>query len=264
MISTGKSLIFTLAFFLAAPLIGCSGGDGGTSLSDAEFNARAAEFVRNKSRELNVDLTMVKTATDQRNFVVVYNPLENKYQVYNVIDNNNVVVGYDYTYNHTGIVDVGQGTQVIRNGDKYFTTIVSTETAFDPFYNTWITTTYFFNVTFEETSASPKDLEALYAEQEDMVIGETASNVRVAFSLNEERSVDVARLMTQLKKFNNKSMTPTELNMFSKELLNVSYNEIKAAALSPHSQTTEELLERAARANEISTEHAKAIIENLF
>ncbi len=70
--------------------------------------------------------------------------------------------------------------------------------------------------------------------------------------------------MTELNQFKNKSMTSAELNMFSKELLNVSYNELKSAAKNPNAESTQALIERAARANEISTEHMKALILDLF
>ena len=63
---------------------------------------------------------------------------------------------------------------MIRNGEKYFTSSIGVETAFDPFKNTFVTMTYFYSISFEETSSSPKDLEALYAQ-------------------SEERSVNVAR-----------------------------------------------------------------------
>lgn len=259
-----KSLFAFISLLAFATLVACGGGGGGTPISDAEFNTKAIEFVKNKSKELNVELAMVKTTTDQRNFVVVYNPQSAKYQVYNVINDNNVVVGIDYGTGHTGFVGIGQGEEVFRNGEKYFLTSVDVETTFDPFKNAFVTSTYFYSVSFEETSSSPKDLESLYAQSEDIIIGQTAENVRAAFGLSEERSVDVARLMTQLNQYKNKSMTLSELNMFSKELLNVTYGDLKKAAQNPQAASTEILIQRAARANEISNEHMKALIQELF
>ncbi len=106
---------------------------------------------------------------------------------------------------------------------------------------------------FVLSNPNTKDLEALYAQSEDIILGQTSQNVQAAFGLSEERSMDVARLMTQLSQYKNKSLTTSELNMFSKELLNVSYNEWKAANQAPHSVSTEALIERAARANDART-----------
>lgn len=173
-------------------------------------------------------------------------------------------MGIDYGTGRTGFVGVGQGEEVFRNGEKYYTTSVEIETAFDPCKNAFVTTTYFYSISFEETCSSPKELEALFAQSEDIVIGHTAENVRAAFSLFEERSVDVDRLITQLNQYKNKSLTTAELNTFSKELLNVSYNELKSAAQNPQASSTDELIKRAATANEISNELMKALIQDLI
>lgn len=69
-----KSLFAAISLFATTALVACGDGGGGATVSDAEFNTKDIEFVKNKSRELNVELSLVKTTTDQRNFVVVYNP----------------------------------------------------------------------------------------------------------------------------------------------------------------------------------------------
>lgn len=250
------------AIAVTAGLAACGGGGGGPKLSDAEFNSKATEFVKNKSKELNVELTIAKSSTKQQDYVVVYNPKIDRYQVYNVVNNDFTVVGYNGS--DSEVVSVSQGSYVTRNGDQYYLYETVSEKVWDDFWDEWVYEDTDYKVTFEETSTSTKDLEALYAQSEDIILGQTSQNVQAAFGLSEERSMEVARLMTQLSQYKNKSLTTSELNMFSKELLNVSYNEWKAANQAPHSVSTEALIERAARANEISNEHMKAIIQDLF
>ena len=109
--------------------------------------------------------------------------------------------------------------------------------------------------------ASSKDLERLYASHEHIVIDQTSKNLQTNFGLSEERSSEVARLMMNIQAHKIKSLTRSEFNMFSKELLNVSLQDFKEAN---SAEKTEALIEKAAAANNISNEHMKSVLQEMF
>ncbi len=272
--------------FLLAVLVvlnACGGGGGGVTApgpfhpgqSDQEFLDKANAFIKQKSTELGVQLSIAKLNTDQKaGFIVVHNPAKNNDSVYNI---NGATCEYcsmtvlgqvdkgSFGSTFTSTFTIYSGSPVKKDGDSYY---------YYTDYNTgkyqaddkgyFKEVVYDVTVRFEEVSGGTKDLEAAYASRQDQLIEASSENIQASFGLSEEKSLDLAKMVYNINKNQSKSLTMQELNQFSKELLNLSMDELKSASQSPNSNQSVLLLEKAAKANNISSEHMKAIIQDLF
>lgn len=264
---------------------GGGGGGGGATVSgsfhpgqtDQEFLDKANTFVKQKSTELGVQLTIAKLNTDQKaGFIVVHNPVRNTYNVYNTngptcefcnmtvlgaVDGGTGSIFDDFNANFS----MYSGSSIEKKGDSYYW-----YTSYESGDFISVGNGHFQQesldavISFEEVSGSTKDLEAAYAGRQDQVIEANSENIQASFGLSEEKSLDLAKMVFNISKNQFKSLTMKELNRFSKELLNVSMDELKLASQNPNSNQSALLLEKAAKANNISSEHMKAIIQNLF
>ncbi len=235
-----KSTLLNLALAATVSVLAaCGGGSGGGSTSTGgvyyTHEQLAQEFVRRAYTDAGVKMTLMKTNTLEYGFIVVEEYGQYKaYSIehYNVGENiRNFLIN---TQSYDGLDYIGS------NQYKDFWT----------------------GLVFEETSASSKDLEMLAAVKEELNIDASAANLQANLGLSEERSVEVARLASQLSHSPKSSMTNKDYDMFAKELMGSSITQLKAAQNSKPAMDA--LISKAAKVNEVSNEHMKGIISELF
>jgi len=116
---------------------------------------------------------------------------------------------------------------------------------------------------FSEADSSIKDLELMGANLEEYQNQNLGEALSINYGLSVERSQEVARLITQYKKLSTKrSLTPTEKNYFSHELLGTDYE--KALGSLTTGQDLDGLLEKAADINGTSPEAVSSILSEIF
>lgn len=231
-----------------AALTACGGGGGsgsvstgGVYLSHAEV---ADEFVHRLNLDAGYDVTLVKTNTEQYNYVVVY---DHDYNTYDAYDLGSYNVGEDinsYIYWH--------------QDDFFYDLDPLTGNRFEDPYT---------GIVFEETSASSKDLEKMAALAQDIKIKKAADNIVAQYGLSVERATEVARLATQLTNAPKSSMTDADYDNFSKELLGSSITQFKDALKKQAKGDSAELvnlIDTAAEVNGVGPEHMNKIVTDLF
>ena len=115
-------------------------------------------------------------------------------------------------------------------------------------------------VVLEETQSNSKDLEKLGANIEAVEV-ESIKDKLLSYGLSNDRTEKVARLANSYKKILNKrGLNSREKNMFTKELLGLSFDEAAAEMVEDY----EGLIERAADRNETSPEAIKELINTMM
>jgi len=116
---------------------------------------------------------------------------------------------------------------------------------------------------FSEADSSIKDLELMGANMEQFQNENLGEILSVNYGLSTERSSKVARLITQYKKLSTKrSLTPTEQNYFSHELLGTNYENAFNSLTS--GENLDNLLEKAADVNGTTPEAVSTILSEIF
>lgn len=121
---------------------------------------------------------------------------------------------------------------------------------------------------FEETEATSKDLEKVGAFIQDYKNELVADAIGAEFGLSEERSYDVARLVTNWQRLESKrEMTKSDMNLFTNELFGSDFSDVENSLkeyLSGSEESLDKLTEKAASINDISPEHMSEIISELL
>ncbi len=186
-----------------------------------------------------VDFDIVKYYTLQGEFIVV----QDYYGRYYAIDLSGFNPYYDsasnYYYDPYTIV-----TQVYWQYDNVY---------WSPYYGY-----------FEKTQATPKDLAKMKALQEVADIDKRAEFLTSELGLSQERSLEVARLTHNWSKAGIKSMTEAEHDTFASELLGFSITEARHIVDAHNPASVEELIEIAAKTNNITPEHARKLMTKIY
>ena len=238
-----------LALGLVALVTACGGGGGGggsTSTGGVYYtHAQLAQaFVDRAYGDAGIDAKLVKTDTLQYDYIVVYDYDYKTYDAYYIggytVGQN--VKNYINAYNSKNYYDLDY-----IGGNQY--------------------QDYYTGLTFEEGSASSKDLAKLASFKQALAVDKSASKIAASFGLSDERSHEVAKLAVQLATADKKSMTDKDYDNFSKELLGSSITSFKAAmqkSAEGDARDLSNLIDKAAAVNGVGPEHMNEIVSGLF
>ena len=117
---------------------------------------------------------------------------------------------------------------------------------------------------FSEKGQVSKDLESMGAKAQLSDTKELSSRLSAEYGLSEKRAEKVAKLVSQYQNLSSKrSLSSSEQNYFSRELLGVDYNKA-LQAMTKNQDEQNELLEKAAEVNGTSSEQVSSIISEMF
>jgi hypothetical protein len=233
---------------LSLALLSACGGGGSGSVSTGgvvyTHDQLASAFVDRAYGDAGIDATLVKSNTLQYDYIVVYDQDYKSYDAYyigdyHVGDNVSDYITLHNSQNYYDLTDLG--------GNLY--------------------QDYYTGVTFEETSASSKDLQKVAALKQELTVQKSAKNLKAQFGLSDDRSREVARLAVQLAGTDKKSMTDKDYDGFSKELLGTSIGKFQAAmkaAKEGNAASMNSIIETAAQVNGVGPEHMNQIMNGLF
>ncbi len=123
---------------------------------------------------------------------------------------------------------------------------------------------YYYDVyVYEKLGGTPKDLNKAKAIAEAKEIKAKAEFLSDTYALSLERSKEVARLTTHWKRASLKGMTAAENDAFSTELLGFSIRKAQKE-LKTGKASLEDLVNSAARANDITPEHASKLMAQIL
>lgn len=272
-----KNLLMGL--FLTFTLISCKtvrprgNGNGAPGYTHNEL---AEKFVSELNLDGDFSVTLVKKSTLQKNFIVIYDPLNDSYDAINIDNydpaiNNATEYYYDNANRDFFDLDVlpghyeAQTVWDIVGHDSDGSTIYGYTVE-----RKWIPTRYRdrrADITFEKVSATPKDLAKMAALKEIAEIDKKAQFLSSEFGLSLDRSKEVARLTAHWKKASAKGMSDTENDHFATELLGFSITKAQKAvydSMDGDSSSLNELVELAASKNNITPEHTTKLMSKIF
>lgn len=120
----------------------------------------------------------------------------------------------------------------------------------------------------DETEPSTKDLEKIGAFKEEFERAHISENLSAEFGLSEERSQKISRLVQNWSKVSDKrKMTSSDANLFVNEIIGTNIEDAEKAYkkhIEGNSNSFDNLIERAASANEISPEHMSELVNELL
>lgn len=236
-----------LSLALATLVSACGGGGGGSTSTGGVYYTHeqlAQAFVDRAYGDAGIDATLVKANTLQYDYIVIYDHDYGSYDAYYIGDYKvgQNVSDYIWAHNSQNYYDLDS-----IGGNQY--------------------QDYYTGVTFEETSASSKDLQKLAAVKQELSVQKSAKNLKAEFGLSDSRSREVARLAVQLSNTNRKSMTDKDYDAFSKELLGTSIGKFQSAmkaAKEGNTASMNSIIDTAAKVNGVGPEHMNQIMNGLF
>lgn len=254
--------LMTLSF------IACNSGGNGGGAPGYSHNDLAQKFVNQLNLDPDFNVTLVKSSTLQKDYIVIYDPYTGTYDSINIdlydphYDN-----AADYYYDNSDVAyfDLDQIP-------AHYETVVEYDAYTDSYVyeQVWIPTRYqdyYTGITFEKVSATPKDLAKMAALKEVAELDKKAKFLSSNFGLSLERGKEVARLAAHWKKASLKGMTDAEQDNFSTELLGFSITQGKSAvsaSMQGDSGKLSDLVEQAASKNGITPEHASKLMTKVF
>lgn len=242
--------------FIALTFFSCSGdggGNGSGTTTGYTHNELAERFVYNLNLDAEFDVTLVKSSTETRNFIVVYDPLTDSYDAISI---SNYLPTMNATDHYNDL-----STQFYADLDVL------------PGYDSpsgWVSTEYRdrnSGLFFEKGVATSKDLAKMKALKEVIQIEKTAEYFSSEFGLSNSRGKEVAKLSAHWKKASMKAMTAKEIDSFSTELLGFSLTQGVDAyktAIEGDASSLESLVKQSANANGITPEHAGKLMTKVF
>jgi len=116
---------------------------------------------------------------------------------------------------------------------------------------------------YETHASTPKDLEKMAGYLESLKVKVIAEKMVANFGLSQERSHQIARLVSSYKKLSsNRKMSERDANYLTQYILGTSFNELENA-LNDQSELNQ-LLDIAAQKNGITPEHMGLIVSQMF
>lgn len=247
-----------------ATLVSCNGGSGSgttsgpttgpTTPSIPTHNELAASFVQQLNLDAEFDVELVKSTTEQLDFIVIYDPLTESYDAIDIFSydpNLDNAVDFYFDYIADNYFDLEFLPAFTENG-----------VYFEDAYRDYDT-----GLIFEKTVASSKDLAKITAIKEALEIQKTAEFFSSEFGLSLNRGKEIAGLKAHWKKASKKGMTTSEVDNFSSELLGFSLTSGISAyskAMNGDTSSLDSLVKQSAVVNGISPEHATRLMTKVF
>ncbi|MCB0393041.1 MAG: hypothetical protein KDD25_00700 [Bdellovibrionales bacterium] len=210
-------------------LAACGGGGGGNYSQGGgtyyTHSQLANYFVNAVNSYLGAyTLEIVKTNTEQYDYIVVYDYEYGTYDAYYLGNYNPGENIYNYLYNY----------------DSYF--YYDLDYIGDGFYQDWYTGTI-----FEKTEDSSKDLLLKAALLEGLQVKKMAKGLQENFGLSEERSVKWAEAAFRVQ---NEGLSDEQLDNISLDLVGSTISDIKAAAVAGDIESLDEKIAKAGELND--------------
>ena len=248
---------------------------------EAEMTAKAKDFIQwyidieKKISEENEDYDF-DPEKNQLNFVRL--GVDNKnYAVFTTFsyDNENEVENHSYV-----AIDINQWDPSMTFSPEnppenltFFGDLTRTEDGMgficsDDCYSEGPNTELHKGLIFEEATPTSKDLEKLAAFKESLKVNRASKAISSLYGLSEERSFQLSKTILSWKKVSNqRAMTKRDLDHLTVEFAGVKASEIvesfKDLAKGEEARFNN-LIERAARVNEVSPEAVKTMIQDAF
>lgn len=245
------NLIKRIAALVAAlALSACGGGGsggsgnvstGGVYLTHAQL---ATDFVHRLNIDAGYDVSLVKTNTQQADYIVVY---DYDYGTYDA---------YDLRYYNPG--ENLNNYLNLHDSSFYYDLMPS---AFGTYTDEWS------GLIFEKTQASSKDRLKMAALEEGLMIKKASDVLNVQFGLSQERSFEVAKLAVIWQKTPKERMTDADHDKFSKEVLGhtiTQYKNAVAKKLVGNGSELNQLIEDTAAFNGVTPEQMNQVLDNVF
>ncbi|OFZ11395.1 MAG: hypothetical protein A2Z20_07675 [Bdellovibrionales bacterium RBG_16_40_8] len=281
-----KHIILIGSLFLLASCSDKYKGGYGSGAGGLTHDQLASNFVATLNASGEYDVTLVKSSTERKNYIVIY---DKDLHAYDAINLSGYTPGADaaaflntQATVYSGLVLIpghyewyptygyGYGYNYPSYGNNYYDSFCNCWT-YGPDYSqinyVWIEDQYRdpgSGLTFEKINATSKDLEKISGLAEQKVVQMRAQNVAARFGLSTERSQDVVRLAIAWQKDGGKELTDNVQDSYAKEMLGFSITEAKSAIKKSESGNTEgldDLVKKAALANDITPEQVKQLID---
>jgi hypothetical protein len=233
-----------LAFAAVAALSACGGGGGGSSTGGQYFTHEelAKEFVRRVNIDVaGYDLTLVKTNTQQYDYIVVY---DNDYGTYDAYWLGAYNPGEDL-YNYLAV----------NQNYFYFDLIPEAGNTYQDYYTGTI---------FEKTEGSSKNLSQMKALREQLAINKTADSMRATYGMSEEKANDVASFAYKMKTATPGTYNIKDYDSFAKDLTGSSITEFQNDLKSGKTESLQSRIEKAGEITGMGTEGTDKLIKDMF
>lgn len=241
-----KLLKTAVALVAAFALVGCGGGGSGGSSTGGSYMTHsqiAADFVYRLNIDAGYDVELVKTNTLQYNYIVVYD--------------------YDYgTYDAYDLTGYNPGEDVVsflyRNeSDFYYDLIPRTDGLYEDYYT---------GILFEKTTLTSTDRLKMAALEEGIKVKKAAEVLNTKFGLSQERSLEVAKLATNLSKVAPENRSVELVDRYTAAITGHSYTEFQRAMLKQatgDSSQLDAMIESTAQFNGILPEQVNQLIGDM-
>ncbi len=243
-----KLIKFAMSSAVAASLIACGGGGGSGNVSTGgvvlTHSQIAADFVHRLNIDAGFDVELVKTNTQQSDFIVVY---DNDYRTYDAYD----LYGYNPGENISSYLN--------QYKDNFYYDLIPDGLGF---YQDALT-----GIVFEKTQPSSKDRLKMAALEEGLMIDKASDALSVQFGLSQERSHEVAKLAVIWQKTPKERMSDADHDKFAKEVLGHTITEYKNAVakkLVGSGAELNQLIDDTASLNGVTPEQMNQVLDNVF
>jgi hypothetical protein len=230
---------------LVAMLLGaCEGGSGNYSTGGTYYTHEqlAQEFVRRANIDVSgMDVELVKTNTQQTDYIVVYDWNYGSYDAYYIGDYRpgEDLTSYLYTwydYNYFYLTPDGYGNYE------------------DPTTGTL----------FSKQTATGKNLAKLKSATEQLSILKSAEALQAKYGLSAEKSADAARFAFKLKNSAAGTYNMKDFDSFAKEFVGSTVTEFQADLKAGNNASLDDRVKKAAELTGAGTEGMNKIIGDLF
>ncbi|MEK6706135.1 MAG: hypothetical protein AABZ06_10125 [Bdellovibrionota bacterium] len=225
----------------------CNGGGGGNSSTGGvvfTHDQLAREFVRRVNIDLvNYDLELVKINTLQYDYIVVYDHYYGTYDAY-----------------YIGDYEPGEylGSYISRNQYRFYYDLVWEIDMGNYYYDTLTGTR------FERATATSKNLTAMKALKEELVVNSAAERLQAQYGLSAGKAVDTARFAYRLQKAPAGTYNEKDYDAFSKELVGSSISEFQKDVQNNDMVSLNERVKLAAEKSGMGTEGVNRFMQDFM
>lgn len=225
--------------------VGCGGGGSSSSSHYYPTHSELADrFVKKLRVDLNYDVSLIKTYTRQTDYIVVKDYDFGTYDAYDLS-------GFSYYSNISNYLDY--------NEQNFFYDL---DYVGGNVYEDWYT-----GIQFSKTQMTPVSMSKAAALVTEIKKRKAKNILSVEFGLAPERADKVATMALQMQTMDKDSLTQSDYDSFSKEVVGVSFTKLKSAmekSANGQNQSLEDAYQLAALKNETSVEHVKKLAESLL
>lgn len=227
-------------------LLACGGGGGGGNTSTGgtyyTHEELAQEFVRRVNIDVSgYDLQLVKTNTQQYDYIVVYDHDYGTYDAYYIgaYHPGQNVANYLVSYQNYFYYDLDY-----IGGNQY--------------------QDYYTGIIFEKVQADSKNLSKMKALKEELSINKQAEALRASYGMSEEKAVDTARFALKLKTSAAGTYNVKDYDAFAKELTGSSITEFQNDIKSGNASSLSSRIEKAGQVSGMGSEGVNKLIKDMF